>query len=734
MELEAINPKEIYSKINEELAQIIGELRKSNSNDENLDQQKKEAHRQLQEFQEHLQTQLESLERNAEWKTFTIAFYGETGAGKSTIIETLRILLKEPTKLESQRKFREFREKYGLNEEELLRLQQKIEQVNALLVDLAQKAEHVLQPFEQEHGDIQNRIIRLQAIVSERKKAASLWEKILNIFRKLPEETELKQATRQLQGIVEAREHAAAAIRAQQVDAEQQKAALDKQHQQSLEHLAKLEALGDGEIIGDGRADFTRETQRYDFELQGQPFALLDVPGIEGSEGKVLKQIEQAVQTAHAVFYVTNQAAPPQTGDIQRKGTLEKIKEHLGAQTEVWTIFNKKITNPKHALIGRPLISDDERASLAGLDEKMRQQLGDSYREVVPLTALPAFLASTDHFAPNSLNAKRRGKILADFSPEELLQKSQIQGFLNLLGGDLISSSKAKITRANFKKANEELKKTIELLCDRKEILSELAEKLNEEGQSAQTQLTASFRALQVRLESTGNSLIDKLASNVRNQIYERIDNEIGNDEFKDALADLIENEIEILSEELPPAMEEETKHFQREVQGILERLKENMEDLADHYEKINKANLNGSFDLKINIDNGLKIGNLVAVVVGGALMFWNPGGWAIIAMGALSIAVGAYKAVRGFLSSNYRKAQQRKAAEENLEKVTDQLRESLNENLERVIPEIAEKVSIIEKALATPGQHAEALVTQFGHSISQLKSLSRQIENAGAL
>ncbi|NWC37583.1 DUF726 domain-containing protein, partial [Pseudomonas gingeri] len=124
-----------------------------------------------------------------------------------------------------------------------------------------------------------------------------------------------------------------------------------------------------------------------------------------------------------------------------RKGTLEKIKEHLGAQTEVWTIFNKKITNPKHSLTDRPLISEDEAVSLEGLNEKMREQLGANYREVFPLSALPAFLASTDHFAPHSQNATRRTKILADFNAEELLEKTRLRAFLYLLNGKLLDGS-----------------------------------------------------------------------------------------------------------------------------------------------------------------------------------------------------------------------------------------------------------------------------------------------------
>ncbi|MEF1215346.1 hypothetical protein REH77_25655, partial [Vibrio alginolyticus] len=85
--------------------------------------------------------------------------------------------------------------------------------------------------------------------------------------------------------------------------------------QEFRERLPELEALSDGGIIGDGRSDFTRTTQRFDLSVAGQEFALLDVPGIEGTERLIAEEIEKALQAAHAVFYVTNQPAPPQTGD-----------------------------------------------------------------------------------------------------------------------------------------------------------------------------------------------------------------------------------------------------------------------------------------------------------------------------------------------------------------------------------------------------------------------------------
>ena len=44
------------------------------------------------------------LEENSEWDKFTIAFFGETGAGKSTILEALRIIFNERERIEQIKK------------------------------------------------------------------------------------------------------------------------------------------------------------------------------------------------------------------------------------------------------------------------------------------------------------------------------------------------------------------------------------------------------------------------------------------------------------------------------------------------------------------------------------------------------------------------------------------------------------------------------------------------------
>jgi DNA repair ATPase RecN len=71
----------------------------------------------LAQLNNQIQAELEKLKASSEWKRFTIAFYGETNAGKSTLIEALRLQLGEKTKQESQRRFKEIQQRFGLTQE-----------------------------------------------------------------------------------------------------------------------------------------------------------------------------------------------------------------------------------------------------------------------------------------------------------------------------------------------------------------------------------------------------------------------------------------------------------------------------------------------------------------------------------------------------------------------------------------------------------------------------------------
>jgi energy-coupling factor transporter ATP-binding protein EcfA2 len=802
MTLELNSPSDVYQQINDELAIIIGELRHP-ADDEALNRAREEALLRLTEHRELLLDRLAQLEKNAEWNTFTIAFYGETGAGKSTLIETLRILLQEPGKVASQQVFRKLREQHVLTDEAKKGLQRNIDEVEARLETLTQELTTTVLQFqqllshaqealdhadarsgevkqrlgkalsqhEQSHGDALAAVTRLHSLIVERKSSASPWQRLLNLFRKMPEEHQLNEAAaaltvtsaernraaetlyveqtkaekeriameHQVLEIAARRDEACAALSAQQADTTQQQRTLThhrtEQETQLAQLLGELQVHADGQIIGHGSSDFTRETQRYEFELDGQRFALLDVPGIEGKEGLVLDQIESAVQTAHAVFYVTNQAAPPQTGEGKQQGTLEKIKQHLGAQTEVWTIFNKKITNPRQSLTGRPLVSEDEAASLATLDQRMREQLGKHYRHVFPLSALSAFLASTDHFAPDSQNARRRSKVLEDFGADELLERSCLRSFLELLSGQVIQNGEAKIIRANFNKANEALNHTTQTLSGIQQALHALSENLSQEEQSAKIQLSSSFGSLRKRLESSGETLIDSLASKVRGGVYASIRRDISNDTFKSELTKQLEAMQGKLGKEMPVAVNVEVGKFQKAAEDILAGFEEHAQELTSSYGRLGSIEFNQPFDLNIKIDNGIKVVSLLASLVGIAAAPFT-GGASLWIAGAsiLGAVVSIGKAVWSAISTDYKMSQQRQAVDTSLLRATNKLRNMLRESLDSALGEMQKTIDQLDQALEAPARQAANQVRTLSRSTTRLQILSRKIELAGNL
>ena len=68
--------------------------------------------KQISEFESQATKSVLDYKNVAEFDTFTIAFYGETNAGKSTIIESLRIYFGESTKQDSRAKFDKSYEAY----------------------------------------------------------------------------------------------------------------------------------------------------------------------------------------------------------------------------------------------------------------------------------------------------------------------------------------------------------------------------------------------------------------------------------------------------------------------------------------------------------------------------------------------------------------------------------------------------------------------------------------------
>ncbi|WP_242440167.1 hypothetical protein [Helicobacter pylori] len=151
-----------------------------------------------------------------------------------------------------------------------------------------------------------------------------------------------------------------------------------------------------------------------------------------------------------------------------KRGTIEKIQKQLDSQTEVWTIFNKPINNPR-ALKDR-LINESEKESLKILNKKMKNILGEHYMGYKAVSAQVAFYGLAQALIPGTDFDKNKQKFLKDFKAGELLYQSHFKPLAEFITEALLENSRKKIIESNCNKALkaiEKLQEAIKTTIDR---------------------------------------------------------------------------------------------------------------------------------------------------------------------------------------------------------------------------------------------------------------------------
>lgn len=85
----------LYAEVGSNIEQTLADIAGLHVESEDAKNQLNAMTTQLQSLQNTFNQKLAYLQQHAEWDKFTLAFFGETNAGKSTIIESLRIVFDE---------------------------------------------------------------------------------------------------------------------------------------------------------------------------------------------------------------------------------------------------------------------------------------------------------------------------------------------------------------------------------------------------------------------------------------------------------------------------------------------------------------------------------------------------------------------------------------------------------------------------------------------------------------
>lgn len=291
----------------------------------------------------------------------------------------------------------------------------------------------------------------------------------------------------------------------------------------------------DGLIVGDGRSDFTQTYKEYSFRIDGVPFTLIDVPGIEGNESVYKDKITEALRKAHIVFYIQGEETGPDAA------IAEKIKDYLGDWVKVYSVYNVRGVAPKYtrAANRETLLTEKILEKEQKIKQAFKDILGDVYAGHITLQAFLAMHAKAEFSPKREDFIRNRQKLLTSFSEGKDWSEEQIaEEILRFSRFDTIVEQ-VKVCAAKFKDEISEANKQKQIsLASR--IEKELGNIIHEQAEC--------INNLEEELDRFKDQICGDAFTAAKHNIKREVDKEIGKQYSKlnDALFALIDKDEKV--------------------------------------------------------------------------------------------------------------------------------------------------------------------------------------------
>ncbi|GAA7721300.1 hypothetical protein HpBT014_03670 [Helicobacter pylori] len=191
----------------------------------------------------------------------------------------------------------------------------------------------------------------------------------------------------------------------------------------------------------------------------------------------------------------------------------------------------------------------------------------------------------------------------------------------------------------------------------------------------------------------------ERFKSDFREEMHAHIDDDIENEECKIMFKHELQKGTEKLRENIKWCFKECKERFVEEIKKDIEQFEERIKDSLRMLELISIDR--GDTDFNFNIDSGINKIGLFDSIGGLALLFMMPivGEFALVA-GLVLGAIGIVKSVWSFFDSDYKKSQQRKEVDKNLDKFCEKITEDMRNQIENGKKGICEKVESLKAGL----------------------------------
>ncbi|MCG3717833.1 hypothetical protein L5F50_01445 [Aliarcobacter butzleri] len=775
-EIDFKKPENVYQYIDNKLSLINYKLQLK-SEDEELQESVESVLHVLNEFKNNrFNKELDDLKKYQEWNDLTIAFYGETNAGKSTIIEALRLYFKEENKVNSQNEFKKINKSIEEKKNEIIKVEERIKDIK-YEIDCIEKnkdenkkelkinienintnKEKDIEILYVEYHDYEKNL-QNKKIEDKEKTNISFWYRLLKFMnfsnlnkeiRKLEEDLKIKKSFLD-KTIILLEQESKNKIDKLNIDFETKDNFFNEKlklltsekinNEQKIRDInsdfikfeKEIKQYEDGIIISE-KSDFTKKVTKYNFVYKEKKFTLLDVPGIEGDEEEVIDEISNAIKKSHIIFYIH------QAEKIPESGTLEKIKKHLSSSTEVYAISNRFITDLESLDIDNiEEISND-------INKEMKACLNENYIKNNIISAQMMFLALTDCLTVDSDFYLEQKHLFENISRKDLLEKLKFNDFLKFIIDEVIINEKYKIKKSNYNKLDKTLCELIDILNKASiENFELLSSQIYNEVNEASSNLRNTMRKLKIDLELAVNKQVDIFKNSTRDYIYKQIEENINDDILKSKFEVIVEKNLEQLPKSIYTSIEKIREYNQNSIFEILKNFERRVKLLTENYSKFNFGEFDSKFTIDLKIDNGINGYGLFGSILGGGATaywaltagnIWNPAGWTLatlgIALSALAVIISFGKSIYKIFDSDYKKSEQKKSTNDNLDKIVENIKPKIMQKINPISIDFSKMVNKIIDELEDIVKQRKLINKDIKNILNELEEVSIIIKKEG--
>lgn len=283
----------------------------------------------------------------------------------------------------------------------------------------------------------------------------------------------------------------------------------------------------DGIIVGDGSTDFTKVYREYHLEINGKPFTLIDVPGIEGREEDYSGEIKRALDKAHCIFYVQGHNKQPDTA------TAEKIKRYLKDWVSVYSIYNIRGGSGNYDEPGeRETIMTERTVRTEALIEKtFRDILGERYKGNVSLQGLVAMCSVAEFAGTRGDLLRTQRKMMSLFGDGETMLRFSRMSSLTALIDDMADRFVDEIVEANKQKMVALARKAYHGISDELQRQQEATRRTRLLLHTLQGDIRSVAAKTQTAIERDIKQVNDNEYNALKERVCTAIDNRMLNDE-----------------------------------------------------------------------------------------------------------------------------------------------------------------------------------------------------------